>query len=560
MGTADQAGRVRDGLAMGLLAVLGAGIPLGLATVAGAIGLPHNDDWVYIQGAEALLHSGSIAMSGHNAAAIGQLVLVQPLLWLSAGATWAYTAFGLAAAAISVAATYALARFYLPPAQAILAPILLLVFPGFLRESASFMTDGPALALALLSLLAGIGWLRGGRRALLVASLGLGIAGASVREFDVVAPLAVVGTAWLRTIRLDHRRLLILLSASLALVGAATVVAAARASAPTDTPVATTTLRILLVGPTMTTLAAVLLPLTMVAFSRWRDRLRATTVVAGIGVVGVALLVPTVRPLIGQTWASNGLAGDALLDGVRAQVIGPLPWSLTEELAILGAVLAASLVVAWATTLQVADRPATGELESLGAFVRSDSLTLVLFLSGYAAAVVVSAAAAVGPFDRYLYPMVPAAAILLAQGTDDFWRPGRVQLASHLALLWLGVSAVMIATNSFAFDVARWQAGEAAVGLGYQAQAVDAGYEWVGTHAPGQPKQTLRDHKLTWYDDVLLAEPPCAVVSSSRLTTPGFVLLSANVASYRQYLLMGPVEPLYLYGAAGPGCPVPTVP
>ncbi len=153
------------------------GLPLAMMAVAGGVGIPSDDDWIYILGADNLYRHGSPAMPGHTAAAVGQIVLVQPLLWLSGGGTWAYTAFGLLASLVAVAATYLLARWFVGPGLAALAALLLVAFPGVARLAPTFMTDVPALALELLSLLLGGAWLRTGRRSALAASLAVGVAG-----------------------------------------------------------------------------------------------------------------------------------------------------------------------------------------------------------------------------------------------------------------------------------------------------------------------------------------------------------------------------------------------
>ena len=81
--------------------------------------------------------------------------------------------------------------------------------------------------------------------------------------------------------------------------------------------------------------------------------------------------------------------------------------------------------------------------------------------------------------------MVPVAAILLLAGPPSASRLGRSRALSHAAFAWLAVSAFVIAANSFAYDAARYRAGEAAVAMGYDARTVDAGYDWVGYHASG---------------------------------------------------------------------------
>ena len=195
----------RDVLAIAVLGLVALGIPLWLSAAAGAIGVPGNDAWVYMRGADSLYRTGSIDMPGHTAAAIGQIVMVQPLLWLSGGNPWAFTAFGLVMALIGVAATYLLARRFVGTGSAVMVGLLVVAFPGFARESAAFMTDVPAFTLIMLCLLLGTRWLQGdGGRATLVASLAAGVLGVSIREFAIAAPSAILVAAWARN-RADER-------------------------------------------------------------------------------------------------------------------------------------------------------------------------------------------------------------------------------------------------------------------------------------------------------------------------------------------------------------------
>src|SRR6476660_696689 len=99
-----------DVVAMAGLVLAATAIPLWLAAAAGAIGLPNNDDWVYMRAASTLYQTGVVDMAGHTTAFIGQLFMVQPFLWLSRGEPWAFMAFGLSMTAVAVVATYLLAR------------------------------------------------------------------------------------------------------------------------------------------------------------------------------------------------------------------------------------------------------------------------------------------------------------------------------------------------------------------------------------------------------------------------------------------------------------------
>jgi hypothetical protein len=152
--------------------------------------------------------------------------------------------------------------------------------------------------------------------------------------------------------------------------------------------------------------------------------------------------------------------------------------------------------------------------------------------------------------------MVPMAAILLLRGPIRPFVPGRIQAVAHGAFVGLVLSSFVIAANSFAYDTARYREGEAAVAMGYDAQTVDAGYEWVGSHGSGVHK-AVNPTRVIWYEDTWTSFRPCAVLSNSPLKLAGYTLIRVNRSAYRQFLLFGPGQPLYLYGALMGGCPPP---
>ena len=124
----------RDMVALAALCLAGVAIPLWLSAAAGGIGLPSTDDWVYMGAAGSLFRSGSVEVAGHTAASIGQLVMVQPLLWLSGGNAWAFTAFGLVMPSIGVVCTYLLARRFVGTGSAVMVVLLVLASPGGLAK------------------------------------------------------------------------------------------------------------------------------------------------------------------------------------------------------------------------------------------------------------------------------------------------------------------------------------------------------------------------------------------------------------------------------------------
>jgi hypothetical protein len=290
----------RDVVALLALVLAGIGIPLGLAAAAGAVGVPSNDDWVYMRAATILFETGRVDVAGHTAAFIGQLALAQPLLWLAGGDPWALTAFGLVMAAIGIAATYLLARRFLGMGSAVLVVLLVVAFPGFVRESASFMTDVPAYALGVLCLLLGTRWLQGdGGRATLVAALVAGLLAASIREFAIAVLIAILVAAWARN-RATERVWLVGLSIVVA-AGLVGILAAATSMPGAGGARSPDLVRLLDLGPAFATLAAVLLPATGLYVGQRRANFSPKQIIFGAGLACLALIPPD-GPFLGNLW------------------------------------------------------------------------------------------------------------------------------------------------------------------------------------------------------------------------------------------------------------------
>ena len=542
------------------LILLAVGIPLSLAVVAGAVGLPSNDDWVYAQAARSLFDTGRVDMAGHTTAFIGQLFLVQPFLRLSGGDPWAFTAFGLVMAAIGIACTYLLARRFLWIGSATFVVLLVIAFPGFLRSAASFMTDVPAYAFVMLCLLLGTRWLQGdGGRVTLLASLGAGLLAFSIREFAVAAPLAIIVAAWARN-RPQERVWLAGVSILLA-AGLAGVLYLSSSVSGHGGPATLKLGGLVVLGPAFATLAAVVLPATLLYLGRRMPTISREQILVGVALVCFVVFDPK-GPLLGNLWTEFGYAGNSVLVGGRPSLLGATAWALSRQIAVFAAILAAVAALSWGqrSTAGVSSVSTAGSRALQIASSREG--VLVLFLLGYAAELVLFSLLG-GLFDRYLYPMVPVAAILLLRrsaqpvGLGRPVRLGRSDAFAHGAFAWLMASALILAANSFAYDAARQREGEAAVALGYAANTIDAGYEWVGSHAIG-PQGTNDDPGLlTWWEALWPTFRPCAILSNAPLDHPGYELIRVNRSAYRQFLVFGRDRPLYLYGAHRDGCPTP---
>jgi 4-amino-4-deoxy-L-arabinose transferase-like glycosyltransferase len=562
----------RDAVALAALGLIGIGIPLWLASAAGAIGIPTIDDWVYMRGASSLYSTGTIDMPGHTAASVGQLLMVQPLLWISGGEPWAFMAFGLIMTLIGIIATYLLARRFVGTGSAAMVVLMVEAFPGFARVSASFMTDIPAYALGVLCLVLGTNWLDGGRRWTLLACLGIGLLGVSVREFAIAAPVAVLIVSWARS-RAEDRAWLAGTSAVFAL-GVAGVLYAASLIPGHAVPQTTGGLgRIVLVGPAILTMAAVLLPVLALAIGRQMQTLRPAQIFTGVGIASLAFVAPwgIWTGGGGNFWTPFGLAGDGLLRGTRETVIGQSAWAMSAQIAWTAGMLLATLVISWAQRDLAGGSFLADARANLSRMARDPIGLLGAFVLIYAGGLI-AFAAVYGVWDRYLYPLVPAAAIIILSRVPKALRFGRSLAFSHAAFAWLAVSAFAIAANSFAYDAARWREGEAAVAIGYDARTIDAGYEWVGYHATGPGGQGGGDRGQAWFENLMWPAPLCAIVSNSPsdadepLLDKGlipldgnYLLLHANRSAYRQYLFFGRAQPLYLYGAPRAGCPKPPV-
>jgi hypothetical protein len=544
---------VPDAVLLAGLLVVGVGVPLAMAALAGAVGIPSNDDWVYMRSAEILFRTGRIAMAGHTAAALGQILLVQPLLWLSGGGRWAFTAFGLLMTAVALGATYVLARRYLTIPSAALVVLLLAAFPGFAREGATFMTDVPALALMLLSLVFGVVWLdRPDHQLAIVASMATGVAAVAIREYALAAPLAVLIAGWSRS--QPERRVSLALVTAVSGVATLGALLAAVATPGNAVPLTVTLADLVLLGPAFATFGVALLPAIALAIPRRLTSVRRGQVIVGIALVSL-LLLPS-GSLVGDTWRANGLAGDSTLGGVRNAVLPYGAWLLSVQLGTFAATLLAVLAVGWVGATFGRAGSVQSVRERALAIARREDGSLVIFLVLYWAELVV-ACLLFYPLDRDLYPLLPVAGILLLRGAPRVARLGPRHALSHLAVGWLALNALAIAANSFAYDAARWRAGEAAVAIGYDARTVDAGYEWVGMHQDGAQKPPSAHPLLTGYDDSWVGFRVCAVVRNSPLSAAGYTLVSLNRNAYRNYLFFGPEEPLYLYGSTATGCPTP---
>ncbi len=564
-----------DRRALAAILALAVVVPLMLGAMSGALDVAHNDDFNYRRVALGLYSDGRIELTSWTVMSlVGQLLAVQPLLWLSGGAPWAFAAMTVGFAAVAVVAGYSLVRRVIGTGPATVAMLVLVLFPGFIVNTTSFMTDVPALATAFLCLALGavaMGAAAPARWRWLAASLVVGCFGISIREFDLAAPLAVV----VAVAAADGRNRRTYLVAGLAVLLAFVAIHVATANLPGQGTVVLDTgegARRLQLA--FSTLAFVLAPAIVLAVAAWRDRWWRRDLVPGL-IVGIwiaswalSALFSTGRlpgMFVGNIFSDGGTSGSGALAGSRPAIYPAAAWTVVQVIA-----LAATITLPMVASGIIGSTIRSGGFgwTRLRAWLGSPAGLLIAFVA-FTAIGLAAFGYAYSMFDRYLWPLAATAAALLlirpaAMDVTDGARvhedeaPSLVGAAvvSVAMLTGLAVLSFLLLLNSNAFAAARWQMGMEATARGIPAGSVDAGMEWVGYNATGTARpDTSAQPGAMWYTGWWPSFHSCAIVSSSELRGAGLQVLVADSAAYRQFQLFGPALPLYLYRIAGPGCP-----
>ena len=586
--------RTRDPwVVLGLIA-LAVGLPAIVGLASGSISIAHNDDFAYRRAALTLYQTGRLELTGWAVMTlVGLLVVTQPLLWLAHGGAWAFAGTTAIFAVVGVVASYALARRVLSPGPAGLSVLMAILVPGYLLYTTAYMTEVPAIATEMACLAIGAAALRRSpgthRWRWLAASLSVGCYAFSIREYALAAPIAVLVAA----VASDRqRRVLPYAFGLLAVAGACLSIYVYTAALPGQDTVglrAPTPGTIRRVLDSVGLLSFALAPGLVIAVLRWVPRWRrsrqrlgaALGGLAGAAVAAIANLDRLPAPFgggagkgpdmfVGNVFTAHGTLDVGLFAGDRP-VLYPAPaWELLNAVALVATFAACAFVGAFLVAerhrlrdaLRVGSRPTP-----LGSVPGIAAVFVVVFGAG-----TTILGLTVILFDRYTWPLALPLAILLllppvpgsvtgAAGggaippTRPALRAGAAILCGGLVAV-IGTSSVVLLLNAAAFDAARWRMGDAAVRMGFAADTVDAGFEWVGSHATGLAELTApRAPSMTEYSVKFPSFHQCAVASSSPLDFPGFTLILTRPDAYRLLLAAGPAEPLYLYRVAGDGCP-----
>ena len=585
--------------AVAILLVVGLAVPIALGVLSGALFLPSNDDPAYRRVALELFSTGRLELNGWNSMTlIGVIFFVQPFLWLSGGDAWAFTASTVVLASIGIVAGYALVHRVLSAPRAALAVLGVLIFPGFILNTTTYMTDVPAWAMSLTCLLLGVMALeRAGRGGWvwLAGSLAVGCFAFSIRDFAVAAPAAVLLVFAFSPLRGKPG----FWAAAGATAAACFVIYLVASHLPGHggLEIAVPDLSLAALRHTFdvavrygfTSVSLVASPALAIAIASWWRRWWLIDVVAGLAVGLLVYIGPIVQIVHTGTWpqmvAGNLITAGGSLDGMalygHRPVLFSAPWWYVINAAALVSALVAGGVCGGAAGAYL--RGAVRGLSdgqgrrALWHLEPSAWTLIVTYVVLYAGGIVVWAMA-ITFYDRYTWPVVlPVYAILLrpragaapaAEAAREEGARGRSPIilgtirrgaATGLAVVLiagLAATSFVLLANSDAFAEARWQMGNNAVELGTPPGEVDAGLEWVAFHATGtatvySPAPSFGSRYETWWPSFHL----CALVSNTPISGASVRLEEVDMEAYRLLLFGGPWEPLYLYSVPGPGCP-----
>lgn len=490
---------------LAVLTVVAAVVPLLVAWAFGALGTPRTDGWSYLETLFHFAESGQIDLQDWTSMTlIGQILLATPIALVTdrnvvaIQMSTALIGFGGLAAVVGLArrigASWWVGGF---------VAITVAVGPMWATLAASFMTDVPAFAAAMASLLVGIEGLRRRPASLLLvaAGLALGLLAFSIRQYAVI-PAVVVGVLAIVMAAQagDAARVRRLVVLGGVLVVAIVAVQLWWMAIPNDKALSPA-----VPGPgsiwdaaleaikLLRVVGLLLVPVLVFAgpIRMFRRAWRASPTVAGFvaTLTGLAEILTHLRapevPFLGGYFERTGIQAGVVLAGNRPDVV---PWPVFELLVLVGS--AAAVLLAVAAIPPMLELLARARARDLS--VHDPAISAIgLAVAGYSAAYFLASAVGLPIFDRYALPLVPLVALLVLRGAradpPAELRRARTPTAAGVALGLLALVGLVYTIDAAAFDGTRRRVAELAVAAGYAPETVNGGFEWVNEHlSPGQ--------------------------------------------------------------------------
>ena len=510
-----------DIAAVVILITLGAAIPLLIAHSAGALKIPRSDDWSYLTtlfrwvDGDGLNFNNWVSMT-----LVGQLVLAAPVAALarhSIGAVHVETA--LIGAVGLIALYYTGVRVTQRRSAALLVAVTMTLSPLWVAMAPTFMSDIPSFTLQMLMTAAGVkGLLTKSRRIpWLIATVALGVAGCSIRQFAIV-PLIAVLLAFAVIAKRDGDRALMRATIASGIISFLAIGVLmywwsgipdplkGAPMHPTLGSLREATARgigyLRLCGLLLLPVLAYVGPIGVVKRA-WRASALTTTLVAALTTTALVLGMATLGEdaFVGNYIHPRGVLADDVLVGTRPYLIARPAWLALVILGSLGAVVI--MLCAVPAYMRAKSRVLSRNKEMSTHRAAPDPISIFfgLTLLGIFAAYVSTDALQINRFpifDRYVITGLPLIALLIlrdmslrtsheeqapgsAPGITPGIAPSRA-LGIISSLVLLASLGTIWGVDSARYDATRWQVSKDAVAKGFNPLHIDGGFEWVAWH------------------------------------------------------------------------------
>lgn len=477
----------------------------------GRLDAAFGDGWSYLRVAFRFADTGSFDLNGYvSTSFFGQAVLASPVLRAFPDSITAAQTWTAVVTACGVVALASLARRHLGPGATAFAVAVLAAGPVVAMLTGSFFADLPAFAAQMVCLAVGAAAVDRRSVPWLATSLAAGFVAFTIRDFAIVAPVAVLVTVVVAAAhgapRFSRR---VAIGAVLAFSAGVLVFTAWRQSLPNVEPFpidASYTGLWKWIPRAAVSLGAMVAPAAFVVspLGLWRGMSRPARLVAGLVIAAGAVLA------VAAATERATLMGDLLGSAAHYGIGGGPTAPVLRGIAVAGAygvtvlgLAAIALVDGLRWRALVRERPDRLVLAIATVFGFAPLVAYIVFSE------------TVPPFDRYLLPVLPGCVVALLSARRVLLDRGVTPRQTATEVLGaVGLVALAAVSGWILVDTGRptgqaWAAGRRVVARGVPATKVNGPGEWnpfYGPYVTG-PAHLGRDWRLR------LTQGRCAIVT-----------------------------------------------
>ena len=519
-----------------VIVLVAVGVPLAIRFRIGPI--PENDDWSYIKSALAMHHGDGVELQGFaQMFLVGQLVAVQPFLWVFGDRIGAFDLFGAVATIAWLWLVFITVRRVVDGRRALLVVCVAAAWPGLGLLSTSFMTDAPFAALCWAELYIAVRAFESARRLLLVPTFAIALVAFTFREQSIAVVVAVaVYAVFHRSRARAFRRFAV--AGTVGTVIVCVVFEHLRRNLP-HADVAPYGLSSFDVSRgidntvrAVFTLGLALSPLVfrfLMVGRRYRDQPRPVLIgCAATLVVGVVLVALPSHSVLVDNYVSRPGGYPNAVVGTAPEVVNPVVWAVVQAVAVLStAVLIGAAVrhAGWLRTVRTEIDRATPERG-------------LPFLFGALLGLLYVGLSFLGErqYDRYLLPVLPIAGLALVRHERPATEPPprRAVAAGPIALVALLYLVGSVLTYStLVRDRTVWDAATQLTDAGTPSTLINAGSDWNGFHATtAVDRDAVKNENDAYLGDFWIQRFPrssdCYLVTASPISGPTWHLVSTR--------------------------------